>query len=112
LFSIYAATARRQSSAAAQLIEEIVTDAVDTITPREVERVRTQAKAGLLMSMESPWGQAHYVARQLSIHGGWSSLRKWSPSLATVTLDRPPRRGEDARRPAPAPPSAFRRRAA
>ena len=69
LFSVYAATARRQSAAAAQLIEEIVTDAAGTITPRELERVRTQAKAGLLMSMESAWGQANYLARQLALHG-------------------------------------------
>jgi predicted Zn-dependent peptidase len=87
MFSIYAATARRQSAAAAQLIEEIVTDAVDTITPREVERVRTQAKAGLLMSMESPWGQAHYVARQLSIHGRLVEPAEVVAELATVALE-------------------------
>jgi predicted Zn-dependent peptidase len=87
LFSVYAATARRQSAAAAQLIEEIVTDAVDTITPREVERVRTQAKAGLLMSMESPWGQSHYVARQLSIHGRLVDPSEVIAELATVTLE-------------------------
>jgi predicted Zn-dependent peptidase len=87
LFSVYAATARRQSAAAAQLIEEIVNDAAGTITPREVERVRTQAKAGLLMSMESPWGQAHYVARQLSIHGRLVDPSEVIAELATVTLE-------------------------
>jgi predicted Zn-dependent peptidase len=87
LFSVYAATARRQSAAAAQLIEEIVTDAADTVTPREVERVRTQAKAGLLMSMESPWGQAHYVARQLSIHGRLVEPSEVIAELATVTVE-------------------------
>jgi predicted Zn-dependent peptidase len=87
LFSVYAATARRQSAAAAQLIEEIVTDAVHTMTQREVERVRTQAKAGLLMSMESPWGQAHYVARQLSIHGRLVEPSEVIAELAAVTLE-------------------------
>jgi predicted Zn-dependent peptidase len=87
LFSVYAATARRQSAAAAQLIEEIVTDAAGTITEREVERVRTQAKAGLLMSMESSWGQAHYVARQLSIHGRLVEPSEVLAELATVTVD-------------------------
>ena len=74
LFSVYAATARRESAAAA------AADRGDrrrrpptTLTQREVDRVRTQAKAGLLMSIESPWGQAHYVARQLSSTAGWSS---------------------------------------
>ena len=31
--------------------------------------MRTQARAALLMSLESPWGQAHYVARQLAVYG-------------------------------------------
>ena len=87
LFSIYAATARRQSAAAAQLIEEIVTDAAETVTQREVDRVRTQAKAGLLMSMESPWGQAHYVARQLSIHGRLVEPSEVVAELATVGVE-------------------------
>ena len=66
LFYVYAATARRESAAAAALIEEVVAEAAEQATQRELDRVRTQAKAGLLMSLESPWGQADYVARQLS----------------------------------------------
>ena len=87
LFSIYAATARRQSAAAAQLIEEVIADAVETLTQRELDRVRTQARAGLLMSLESPWGQAHYVARQLSLHGRLVDPPEVIAELAAVTLD-------------------------
>jgi len=87
LFSVYAATARRQSAAAAQLIEDILIDAAETITQREVNRVRTQAKAGLLMSMESPWGQAHYVARQLSLHGRLVETAEIVAELEAVTVD-------------------------
>jgi predicted Zn-dependent peptidase len=87
LFSVYAATARRQSAAAAELIESILSDAAGTITQREVDRVRTQAKAGLLMSMESPWGQAHYVARQLSVYNRLVDPREVVADLEEVTLD-------------------------
>jgi predicted Zn-dependent peptidase len=87
LLSIYAATARRQSAAAAQLIEDVLADAAETLTQRELDRVRTQARAGLLMSMESPWGQAHYVARQLSLHGRLVEPAEVLAELATVTLD-------------------------
>jgi predicted Zn-dependent peptidase len=87
LLSIYAATARRQSAAAAQLIEDILVDATETITEREVNRVRTQAKAGLLMSMEGPWGQAHYVARQLSLHGRLVETPEIVAELEAVTLE-------------------------
>ena len=87
LFAIYAATARRQSVSAAVLIEEILAGAAGTMTQRELDRVRTQAKAGLLMSLESPWGQAHYVARMLALHGRLVEPAAVVAELETVTLD-------------------------
>lgn len=87
LFYVYAATARRESASAAQLIEDVLADAARTATPRELERVRTQARAGLLMSMESPWGQAHYVARQLSVYGRLVEPAEVVAELEAVTLD-------------------------
>ena len=87
LLYVYAATARRQSSVAAQLIEELLADAASTITPRELERVRTQARAGLLMSVESPWGQAHYLARQLAVYGRLVEPAEVIAELEAVTLD-------------------------
>jgi predicted Zn-dependent peptidase len=87
LFYIYAATARAQATAALQLIEDIVRDAPATATQRELDRVRTQARAGLLMSLETPWGQAHYVARQLAVHGRLVDPAEVINSLNAVTLD-------------------------
>jgi predicted Zn-dependent peptidase len=49
--------------------------------------VRTQARAGLLMSMESPWGQAHYVARQLFLYGRLVEPSEVVAELQQVTLD-------------------------
>ncbi|MEA3064005.1 MAG: hypothetical protein QOJ27_440 [Sphingomonadales bacterium] len=87
IFYIYAATARRESAAAAQLIEEIVHEAAASVTPREVDRVRTQSRAALLMSIESPWGQAHYVARQLAVHGRLVEPAEVIAQLEAVTVD-------------------------
>lgn len=87
LLAIYAATARRQSAAAAKLVEEIVAEAAHDVTPREVERVRTQAKAGLLMSLETSWGQAGYVARMLSLHGRLVAPSEVIADLDAVTVD-------------------------
>ncbi|HEY0044835.1 MAG TPA: pitrilysin family protein [Allosphingosinicella sp.] len=87
LLAIYAATARRQSAAAAQLIEEVIAEAAQGVTQRELDRVRTQSKAGLLMSLESPWGQAHYVARQLSLFGRLVEPAEVIADLEKVTLD-------------------------
>jgi predicted Zn-dependent peptidase len=87
IFYVYAAAARRESAAAALLIEEVVAEAAETATPREVERARIQAKAGLLMSLESPWGQANYVARQLQVHGRLVEPAEVVERLEAVTLD-------------------------
>jgi predicted Zn-dependent peptidase len=87
LLSIYAATARHQSAASAQLIEDILADCAETVSQREVDRVRTQAKAGLLMSMESAWGQANYVARQLSVYGRLVDPSEVIADLEAVTVE-------------------------
>jgi predicted Zn-dependent peptidase len=87
LFYIYAATARSQAAAALQLIEEIVRGTATSATQRELDRVRTQARAGLLMSLETPWGQAHYVARQLAVHGRLVDPAEVIDKLMAVTLD-------------------------
>jgi predicted Zn-dependent peptidase len=62
-------------------------DAAATATPRELERVRTQARAGLLMALESPWGQAHYVARQLAVYGRLVEPAEVVEALSRVTLE-------------------------
>jgi predicted Zn-dependent peptidase len=87
LFYAYAATAKRQSADAAQLIEEIIHKAAADATMRELERARTQARAALLMSLETPWGQAAYVARQLSVHERLVEPSEVLEKLAAVTLD-------------------------
>jgi predicted Zn-dependent peptidase len=50
------------------LIAEVLADTARDATERELARAKAQAKAGLLMSLESSWGQASYVARTLSVH--------------------------------------------
>lgn len=84
---VYAATARRQAPAAAQLIDETIAEAARDVTDRELARVRTQARAVLLMSLESPWGQAQYVARQLAVHGRLVEPREVIAELEAVTLE-------------------------
>ncbi|MFL6863718.1 MAG: M16 family metallopeptidase [Allosphingosinicella sp.] len=87
IFYVYAATARRESAAAAQLIEEVLAEAVEAVTERELLRVRTQSRAALLMSMESPWGQAHYLARQLAVYGRLVEPAEVVAELEAVTLE-------------------------
>ncbi len=87
LFHYYAATARREAAAASALIAEVIAGAAEDASQRELERARAQAKAGLLMSLESSWGQAGYVARQLAIKGRLVEPAEVVAELEAVTLD-------------------------
>ena len=87
LFYTYAATAKRQSAEAARLIEEVIAAAAADVTQRELDRARTQARAALLMSLETPWGQASYVARILSVHGHLVEPSEVIAQYQAVTLD-------------------------
>ena len=87
LLAGYAATARQYSAAAAQLILDVVAKAALDATQRELDRVRTQAKSGLLMSLETSWGQTQYLARQLSLHGRLVDPAEVVAELDAVTLD-------------------------
>ncbi len=87
LFYTYAATAKRQSAEAAQLIDAVIRQAASNASEREVARVKTQARAGLLMSLETPWGQASYAARQLAVHGRLVDPAEVLDKIAAVTVD-------------------------
>ncbi len=87
IFYFYAATARREAAATAALIAEVVAEAVASATQRELDRALAQAKAGLLMSLESSWGQAAYVARQLAVQGRLVEPAEVVRDLESVTLD-------------------------
>jgi predicted Zn-dependent peptidase len=87
LFYFYAATARREAAAAAALIAETVAGAAETASLRELDRAKAQAKAGMLMSLESAWGQANYVARQLSLFGRLAEPADYVKAIEAVTVD-------------------------
>ena len=87
LFYVYAATARREAAAAARLIEQVIAETAQDATQRELDRVRTQSRAGLLMSLETPWGQANYLARVLTSWGRLVDPAEVTAQIAAVTLD-------------------------
>ncbi len=87
LISVYAATARTQSAPAAQLVEQVLAETAASATDRELARVKTQAKAALLMWLESPWGQANYLARQLATYGKLVEPKDIVAKIDAVTRD-------------------------
>ncbi|QIK78936.1 insulinase family protein [Sphingomonas piscis] len=87
IFYVHAATARRDGPAAAQLISDVIAAAASDITERELSRARNQARAGLLMNLETSWGRAGYAARQLATYGRVKSVDEVLAELDAVTLD-------------------------
>ncbi len=87
LFYAYAATARRQAAGAVALMHEVLAGAAQDANPAELARAKAQAKAGLLMSLESSWGQANYVARMLSARGRLVEPSEIVASIEAVDLD-------------------------
>ena len=86
MFYVHAATSPREAAAASQLIDEILRGSVETLTQRELDRVRTRAAAGLLMHLETPWGQASYAARQLAVYDRLVEPSEVIDQLGAVTL--------------------------
>ena len=60
--------------------------AADDMRPDEIERSRTQMKAGLLMGLESPSNRAERLARMLQIWGRIPTLDEVVERIDSVTL--------------------------
>ncbi|PZU11450.1 pitrilysin family protein [Sphingomonas sp.] len=69
LFGVYCAAGRRDAARALALTREVLARTAETLDQAELDRARAQAKAGLLMGLESVATRADHLARQIQIHG-------------------------------------------
>ena len=69
LFALYAGTGEDQVGELVPVMADVFTGLADDVTDEEVARARTQLKAGLMMSMETPGSRTEQMARQMMIHG-------------------------------------------
>jgi len=83
----YVATHRDDASWARDEIERVLAESAQGLEPRELERARALAKAGMMMSLESCWGQASYLASRLLRDGGLIEPAEIVARLDAVTLD-------------------------
>jgi predicted Zn-dependent peptidase len=87
MFWVYLATARDQLGWAHAEAERVLAETVTGLTPAELARARALAKAGMMMSLESCWGQASYVATRLLREGRLVEPADIVARLDAVTLD-------------------------
>lgn len=87
LFWVYLACASGQLNWAHDETERVLAETAAGITPAELARARALAKAGMMMSLESCWGQASYVATRLLREGRLVEPAEIVARLDAVTLD-------------------------
>ncbi len=82
LFGVYCAAARTDGGRALALTREVLARTAETLDQAELDRARAQAKAGLLMGLESVATRADHLARMLHVHG-----RALTPAELVAELD-------------------------
>lgn len=86
MMTIYAGTAAEDIADLAELTIDEIRRAASDMTEAEVARARTQYKAGLLMGLESPSGQAERMARALTIWGRVPDLDEVADRIDAVDV--------------------------
>ena len=69
MLGVYCAAQRAEAGNAHKLALEILARTAETLDENELARAKAQAKAGLLMGLESVATRCDHLARQLQIHG-------------------------------------------
>ena len=87
LFWVYLATDRGATRSAQEEVERVLADAVATLEQPEVDRARALAKASMMMSLESCWGQASYAASRLQREGRLVEPDELLARLDAVSLE-------------------------
>ena len=87
MFWTYVASDRGDAALVHSEIERVLSEAASGLGPREVERARALAKAGMMMSLESCWGQASYLATRLLRDGALVEPAEIVARLDRVTVD-------------------------
>jgi predicted Zn-dependent peptidase len=87
LFWTYVAADRSDAGLVHGEIERVLAEAASGLDQRELERARALAKAGMMMSLESCWGQASYLATRLLRDTALIEPAEIVARLDRVTLD-------------------------
>jgi predicted Zn-dependent peptidase len=83
----YVATDRSNAGLVHREIERVLAETASSLDQRELERARAMAKAGMMMNLESCWGQASYLATRLLREGELVEPAEIVARLDAVTLD-------------------------
>jgi predicted Zn-dependent peptidase len=83
----YVAAHRDNADLVREEVECVLAEAAAGLDQRELERARAMAKASMLMSLESCWGQASYLATRLLREGQLAEPSEVISRIDAVSLD-------------------------
>lgn len=86
MVTIYAGTSGAQVADLANITIDELKRSAEDMSEAEIARARAQLKAGLLMGLESPTGQAERMARSLAIWGRISEPAEVAERIDAVTV--------------------------
>lgn len=87
MVTVYAGTSSDQVGDLANITIDEIRRSAEDMTEAEIARARAQLKAGLLMGLESPTGQAERMARSLAIWGRVSEPAEVAARIDAVTVE-------------------------
>jgi predicted Zn-dependent peptidase len=84
---VYCAAAKADAPRAFALARDVLAETAEGLDEAELHRAKAQAKAGLLMGLESVQSRCDHLARQLQIHDRIVSPAEIVAQIDVVTLD-------------------------
>jgi predicted Zn-dependent peptidase len=87
LFGMHAATGESQVAELVPVMMDVLAAAAADATPEELARAKAQARAGLLMSLESSSARADRLARQILSYGRLRAVEEIVADIDAVTID-------------------------
>ncbi len=85
--TVYAGTSEEKVLELANVVSDEIKRASDTITVKELERSRSQIKAGMLMGLESTASRSERLARTISVWDRVVSIDETIAKIDNVSLD-------------------------
>lgn len=96
MFGVYCAAQQEKGAEAFTLARDVLADTAETLDETELERAKAQAKAGLLMGLESVATRCDHLARQIQVHGRIVPPTETVAQIDAVTVETARQAGQKA----------------
>ncbi len=87
LFGLYTGTDPGDAPEMMEVVVDVISDAVETLTEAEIARAKAQMKAGLLMALESCSARAEQLARHMLVYGRPQSVGELMARIDAVSIE-------------------------